>query len=110
MYCSKCGAENVEGATVCAGCGGAFVFQTRRISGLAIASMVLGLVGCSKLGVFGAASIAGLILGVVALSKINKSNGLLEGRGFAIAGVATSAGVLILAVAMLLFHALRSLL
>ena len=49
-----------------------------RTNGLAIASMVLGVVGVS---------IVAVILGHVALSQIKKSEGSQEGRGFAIAGV-----------------------
>jgi hypothetical protein len=49
-----------------------------RTNGLAIASMVLGVVGIS---------IVAVILGHVALSQIKKSEGTQEGRGFAIAGV-----------------------
>ncbi len=50
-------------------------------SGLAIASLVLGILG------FG---LIGLILGIVALSQINKSDGEIGGKGLAIGGIITS--------------------
>ncbi len=53
-----------------------------RTSGLAIASMVLGIVWLLWLG-----SILAVIFGHVALSQIKRSAGALTGRGMAIAGL-----------------------
>src|SRR5947209_4015412 len=53
-----------------------------KSSGLAIASVVLGM-----LGFCGITAVVGLILGVVALVKIKASQGRVVGRGFAIAGI-----------------------
>lgn len=47
-------------------------------SGMAIASLI-----CSLLGI----GIVGVILGHLALNEINKSNGYMQGRGLAIAGL-----------------------
>ncbi len=63
-----------------------------RMSGLAIASLVLGILGFFTLG---ATSLVGLILGIVAILKINKSQGRMSGSGLAIAGTCVS-GVTIL--------------
>ena len=64
-----------------------------KTSGLAIASLVLGIVGPCTLGL---ASIVGAILGVVALVRIGRSAGQLAGRGLAIAGMVISAvGILV---------------
>ena len=52
------------------------------VAGLAIASMVLGIVWIYWIG-----SILAIIFGHVALSQIKKSNGWKTGRGMAIAGV-----------------------
>ena len=52
-------------------------------SGLAIASMVLGIVGLCT----GLAGIAAVICGHMALGRINQSNGMLKGKGMAIAGL-----------------------
>ena len=60
-----------------------------RTSRLAIASLVLGV-----LGFCGITGLAGFILGIVALVKIHRSKGALKGTGLAIAGVAFSAVML----------------
>jgi prepilin-type processing-associated H-X9-DG protein len=56
-------------------------------SGMATTSLVLGILGFLTLGI---TSIFGLILGIVALVKINGSQGRLGGKGVATAGVVTS--------------------
>jgi hypothetical protein len=58
-----------------------------KTSGLAVASLVLGI-----LGLFcGIPGVVGLVLGIVALNQIKKSQGQIEGRGLAIAGIVLSA-------------------
>jgi hypothetical protein len=92
MYCQKCGAENLENAAICQQCGGVFVYsQPTRTSGMAITSMILGISGFSMFGVFGITWIIGLVFGIVALSRVGKAGGQLKGKGFAIAGIVTSA-------------------
>ena len=59
-------------------------YRAARTSGLAIASMVLGIVWLFWLG-----SILAVIFGHVALSQIKRSMGTLSGRGMAIAGLAS---------------------
>lgn len=59
-----------------------------KTSGLAIASLVLGLLGCT--------SLFGLICGIIALVKIGKSQGRLGGKGLAIAGVCISGVTMLL--------------
>jgi prepilin-type processing-associated H-X9-DG protein len=67
-----------------------------KTSGLAIASLVLGIAGPCTVGL---GSIVGLILGIVGLVKIGRSAGAKGGRGLAIAGIAVSAfGIVILPV------------
>jgi prepilin-type processing-associated H-X9-DG protein len=58
-----------------------------KTSGLAIASLVLGLLGLVSCGI---TSLVGLVLGIVALNKINKSQGRIAGNGLAIAGIIAS--------------------
>jgi len=53
-----------------------------KTSGLAIASMVLGILWLYWVG-----SVLAVIFGHVALSQINKSGGTQQGRGMAIAGI-----------------------
>jgi len=59
-----------------------------KTSGLAIASLVLGISGLFTCGI---GSIVGLILGIVAMSQVKKSNGLVGGYGIALAGTIISA-------------------
>jgi prepilin-type processing-associated H-X9-DG protein len=56
-------------------------------SGLAVTSLVLGIMGCTAL--------VGLVLGIIALVRINKSQGRQGGRGLAIAGICVSAVMLL---------------
>jgi prepilin-type processing-associated H-X9-DG protein len=101
MYCQKCGKENLAGIVNCAYCGepirypaqpqGAYYEQEYtkpKTSGMAIASLVLGILGLLACGI---TSLPGLILGAVGLSQINRSEGRLTGQGLAIGGLATSA-------------------
>jgi hypothetical protein len=100
MYCAKCGAQIVEGSSFCGKCG-APVTQpvtqpqptaspaqpqspaaTRRTSGLAITSLVCGIVGLFLHFL----SILAIIFGGVALAQIGK-NPALKGRGMAVAGL-----------------------
>jgi hypothetical protein len=69
----------------------------QKTSKLAIASLVLGILGFCSAGI---TSLIGLILGFVGLSKINKSNGSLGGKGLAIAGISVSGATLLLVIIM----------
>ena len=53
--------------------------------GLAIASLVCGVLGC-----LGITALAGLVTGIMALVKINRSRGRVGGQGIAVAGVCVS--------------------
>ena len=64
-----------------------------KTSGLAITSLVLGI-----LGFCGITAVAGLILGIVALVKINRSGGRLSGQGLAIAGICVSGFMLFVSI------------
>ncbi|MEI6392910.1 MAG: DUF4190 domain-containing protein [Verrucomicrobiota bacterium] len=59
-----------------------------KTSGMAITSLVLGILGLFTCGV---TSLVGLILGIIALVKINRSGGRLSGNGLAISGICVSA-------------------
>ena len=91
MYCSKCGQQNPDNATFCGSCGTALIRTTIpaaglsiKVSGMAIAAMVLGILGIFTCGL---TAIPAIILGIVSLVRIEKSGGSLTGRGFAIAGI-----------------------
>ena len=91
MYCSRCGQQNPDGAKFCGACGAALIQSTIqtpnfgiKTSGMAIAAMVLGILGIFTCGL---TAIPAIILGIVSLVRIEKSGGSLTGRGFAIAGI-----------------------
>lgn len=56
-------------------------------SGLAIASMVCGIIGLLTCGFFAIGGIPAVICGHMAMSSINRSTEAMEGRGMAIAGL-----------------------
>ncbi len=94
MYCQKCGTENADDARVCQSCSWALTNVTiattapapaARTSGLAITSLVLGLL--SPLTFF-LTAIPAIVLGIAGLVKISRSDGRLKGSGLAIAGIA----------------------
>jgi len=62
--------------------------QPAKTSGLAVASLVLGILGLFTCGV---TALVGFILGIVSLVKVKKSNGALGGQGLALAGTIVSA-------------------
>lgn len=68
----------------------------RRTSGLAVASLVLGI-----LGFCGITAIIGLVLGIVAQVKIKRSDGRLQGGGLAIAGICVSAFMLLFSIPLM---------
>lgn len=64
--------------------------------GLAIASLVVGIISIPTFGLLAVGGITGIILGAVALSKIKNNPQAYGGKGLAIAGIVTSAVSLIL--------------
>ncbi len=67
-------------------------------SGLAVASMVCGVLGVVT---FGLSALLGLLLGLMALSRIRRSKGALLGRRLAAGGMIVSAVSLLLAVVLI---------
>ncbi|MCI0365289.1 MAG: DUF4190 domain-containing protein [Phycisphaerales bacterium] len=65
-----------------------FTAPLSKTSGLAVASLVLAILGFCTAGLTG---LVGLILGIVALSGINKSAGRITGSGLAITGIIVGA-------------------
>ena len=99
MFCSNCGKENPDNAKFCASCGTPFTgtpnpqnapppqpqytaqpVAAQHTSGMAIASLILSIVGFSLFGI---------IFGGIALGQIGK-NPNLSGKGLAIAGIILS--------------------
>ncbi len=69
-----------------------------KTAGIAITSLVLGILGLTCLGPLGA--IPAIICGHIGWSKIRKSEGMLQGEGLALAGLIT--GYVSLAIAIVL--------
>src|ERR1700712_1836850 len=61
---------------------------TAKTSGMAIASLVLGILGVFSCGL---TALIGLVLGFISMGKIKKSGGQLGGSGIALAGTIVSA-------------------
>jgi prepilin-type processing-associated H-X9-DG protein len=92
MYCPKCGTENPEGAQLCRSCSWVLTSISTvapspdaKTSGLAITSLVLGILSIFTLFL---TALPAIIFGIVGLVKIEKSRGQLKGKGLAIAGIA----------------------
>jgi uncharacterized membrane protein YvbJ len=96
MLCPNCGEKNPAGAKFCSKCGAALTAKAEkaparraapaageRTSGMAVASLVLGIVGFFFLGFL---SILAIIFGAIGLSQTGKDPSL-KGRGMATAGL-----------------------
>jgi Tfp pilus assembly protein PilE len=68
--------------------------QTRK--GLAVASLVLGIISIPTFGLLGVGTITALVLDSIALNRIKKEPAIHGGKGMAIAGIITSAVSLLL--------------
>ncbi len=83
-FCSNCGAQIGEGDTWCSKCGARLapvVSPTVGTSGLAIASLVLGILGF----LVGLLSIGAIVCGILGINRTGV--GKMGGRGMAIAGL-----------------------
>lgn len=65
--------------------------------GMAMASLVLGLLSLPTLGLLGCGALLGIVLGALALVKANRAPQEYGGKGLAIAGIAASAVSFVLA-------------
>ncbi len=81
-FCPKCGADNSAGAVQPVGAPSAPAAGPQQTSGLAIGSLI-----CGLLPFFLLTPIAAVVLGHLSLSQIKQSAGRLKGKGMAIAGL-----------------------
>lgn len=111
MYCPKCGTQNPDNAQLCHSCSselskapGSADELTPKMSGLAIAAFVLGILSLFSCGL---TVLPAIILGVVSFVIIEKSGGRLTGTNFAILGVVIPVCVSVILGILLpaLFHA-----
>jgi type II secretory pathway pseudopilin PulG len=95
LTCPRCQMVNPPGTAICASCG--FAIRGARAAGgggqrkgLAIASVVLGVLSLFTFAGLLIGGTVGLILGIVALVKANGSPATHGGKGLAIAGIVIS--------------------
>ena len=72
--------------------------ESPKTSGLAVASLICGIVGVCTCGIGG---IAGIVLGIMAMGRIKRSGGQLGGRGLAVAGLVVSIIAIIVGLAII---------
>jgi type IV pilus assembly protein PilA len=103
IKCSQCGFVGWSGAESCKMCG-TRVFQKSPQSlprdhymaerdlkkGLAVFSLVLGVINLFTIGMLGVGAILGIILAVVAMNQVNRDPYVYGGKGLATAGLITS--------------------
>lgn len=70
--------------------------QPQARKGLAIASLILGIVSIPTLGLLGVGAITAIVLGAIACSRSKKEPAIYGGKGMAMAGIITSVASLLL--------------
>jgi len=114
MNCPKCGTQNPEDVQVCNSCSSELPKASKspdeltpKMSGLAIAAFVLGILGPFSCGL---TVLPAIILGVVSFVRIEKSGGRLTGTNFAILGIVIPVCVCVILGILLpaLLHARRT--
>ena len=80
--------------------------QTRK--GLAVASLVLGIISIPTLGLFVVGAITAIVLGVIALGRIKKEPATHGGKGMAIGGIVTGAVSLLLTAVFVIVSAIMA--
>lgn len=108
ILCPYCQAQNADTAAYCVRCGQAVATAPAGFSGgsggraqaamgegdkkgLAITSLVLGILSIPTLGCLGVGAIAAIVCGIIALGKARNEPGVYGGRGMAIGGIVTGA-------------------
>lgn len=120
VKCNGCGMICWAGAEACKGCGTPLVVNTqqnfgygntlgaasfapggsnaKKRTGMAIASLVLGIISLPTLGLLGVGALAGIVLGLVALGRARRHPSEFGGQGLAIGGIVASVLSLLLIV------------
>ena len=110
IKCAHCGLINWADAEACKRCGnppaaegqdygegwpppehGAQEWGAKKRTGLAVASLVLGILSLLTFSLFVVGALTALVLGIVAVSRAGKQPHVYGGRGLAIGGIVTSA-------------------
>lgn len=85
---------------------GVYYPQMKKNAGLAVASLVVGIISFLTLSFLGIGAITGIVLGIAALLKIKKNPAQYGGQGMAIAGLITSALSIMIAVPLAIIMAI----
>ena len=72
--------------------------RTALRQGMAITSLVLGVLGLPTLGCLGIGALLGIVLGIIAITRANREPEVYGGKGFAIGGIVASALSLLVAI------------
>jgi type II secretory pathway pseudopilin PulG len=115
IRCDRCGFVSFASAGDCKQCGNAlpgsqagagaqhypvpfqaFEGGAKKDAGLAIASLVLGVVGLPTLGLLGVGAITGIVIGAIALARANQRPPEYGGRGLAIGGIVANGVALLI--------------
>jgi hypothetical protein len=131
MFCAKCGTQIEGGSRFCQKCGASVPppagqydasFQPTaapatappaqpasyqpgtavKTSGMAIASLILGIIGMISIPTM-LLSILAIIFGAIGMGQVNKSNGLLKGKGMAVTGIILGILAILLTIAVIAF-------
>ena len=98
-FCKACGAALGQGAVYAGQANpGSWNESQGQKKGLAIASLVLGILSFFTFGLLGVGAIIGIVLAVIAMSKVKNEPWTYGGRGIAIAGLVLSITSLVTAV------------
>lgn len=103
IKCSQCGFVGWSGAESCKMCGTPltqqsnvalprdhFMVERDLKKGLAVFSLVLGVINLFTIGLLGVGAILGIVLAVVALNRVKRDPYVYGGKGLATAGLVTS--------------------
>src|SRR6188508_107464 len=89
-FCKSCGAAFGERPAYSAQAGSAWNESEGRQKGLAIASLVLGILSFFTFGLLGVGAIIGIVVAVKAMNRVKDEPWKYGGRGIAIAGLVLS--------------------
>jgi type IV pilus assembly protein PilA len=110
--CSACGFVGWSDGQLCKSCGAilgsgspsysdfhdAAGYQGNMKKGLAVCSLVIGIISFMTLGLLGVGAVTGIIVACVALSRINRNPAKYGGRGMAIGGLVLSISSIVMMV------------
>lgn len=98
QLCKSCGAILEAGPSSYSDFQGSAGYQGDMKKGLAVCSLVIGIISFLTLGLLGVGAVAGIIVASVALAKTNRNPAKYGGRGMAIGGLVLSISSMVMMV------------